>query len=283
MTKLSQLLGFVGRTSPPARKLISVSWYRYVSWRYRNPELTFMNYGFADLDPSAPLPPLFPEDEPYRPYIQLYEHLAGRIRLEDRDVLEVGCGRGGGASYVMRYLRPASLTAVDVVARSVAFCRARHPVCGLNFLQGDAEAMPLPDDAFDVVLNIESCHCYSSMARFLAEVSRVLRQGGLFLMADFWPAQEIATLRRRLAAAGFERVREQVITPNVLRALDEDHGRKVALIRAHVFPLFRGLFARAAGLKGTEMYEAFRRGEFEYLSYIARKPEVPAMRWANPI
>lgn len=281
MTKLSQFLEFVSRTCPPVRKFFFVSWYRYVSWRYRSPELTFMNYGFVKLDPSAPLPHLCQEDEPYRPYIQLYEHLAGNISLEGRNVLEVGCGRGGGASYVMRYLRPASLTAVDVVARSIAFCRARHTASGLHFLQGDAEAMPLPDDAFDVVLNIESCHCYSSMARFLSEVSRVLRQGGLFLLADFWPARGIATLRRCLAASGFECVREQVITPNVLRALDEDHGRKVDLINAHVCPLFRGLVARAAGLKGTEMYDAFRRGEFEYLSYIARKPEVPATSLAK--
>lgn len=276
MTMLSQFLGFVSQKCPPARKFGSVSWYRYVSWRYRDPNLTFMNYGFASLDPSAPGPRLDPEDEPYRPYIQLYEHLTRNVSLEGRDVLEVGCGRGGGASYLMRYLRPASLTALDVVAGAVAFSQVRHAISGLHFLQGDAEAIPLPDDAFDVVLNVESCHCYSSMPFFLAEVSRVLRRGGLLLVADFWPAKDVATFRRHLAAAGFACMREQVITPNVLRALDEDHGRKAALINAHVFPLFRGLFARAVALKGTDMYEAFRRGEFEYLSYITQKPKVPA-------
>lgn len=259
---LSKLLG-----------LVNVSWYRYVSWRYPNPELTFMNYGFADLDPSVRPLALDPGDEPYRLYIQLYHHLAGGVPLEGRDVLEVGCGRGGGASYVMRYLRPAYLTAVDLVPRSVAFCRARHAIQGLTFLQGDAEALGLPDEAFDVVLNVESCHCYPSMTRFLAEVWRVLRPGGLLLMADFWPAQEMAVLRRRLPPAGFEHVQVQVITPNVLRALDADHGRKRALIEAHVSPLFRGLFARAVALRGTEIYEAFRRGKLEYLSCVVRKPE----------
>lgn len=272
----SKFLGVVGRTLRSAKKRLSGSWYRYVSWRYPNPELTFMNYGFADLDPSVRPLALEPCDEPYRLYIQLYHHLAGSVPLEGRDVLEVGCGRGGGASYVMRYLRPASLTAVDLVPRAVAFCRARHPIPGLTFLHGDAQALGLPSETFDVVLNVESCHCYPAMTRFLGEVWRVLRPGGLLLMADFWPAQDLAVLRRWIPAAGFERVQEQVITPSVLRALDEDHGRKSALIETHVVPLLRGLFARAAALRGTAIYEAFRRGKFEYLSHLARKPGVPS-------
>jgi hypothetical protein len=48
-------------------------------------------------------------DEPDRHWIQLYHHVAGAVDLEKCTVLEVGSGRGGGASFIKRYLRPASV------------------------------------------------------------------------------------------------------------------------------------------------------------------------------
>ena len=63
-----------------------------------------MNYGWASLDPTASALTLRPEDEPNRYCIQLYHRVASVVDLCGSDVLEVGCGRGRGASYVMRYL-----------------------------------------------------------------------------------------------------------------------------------------------------------------------------------
>ncbi len=84
---------------------------------------------------------------------------------------EVSCGHGGGASYLTRTLRPASYTGLDLNEAGIAFCRTRHHVPGLDFVQGDAENLPFDAQSFDAVINIEAAHLYPQFRRFLAEVT----------------------------------------------------------------------------------------------------------------
>jgi SAM-dependent methyltransferase len=186
-------------------------------------------------------------------------------------VLEVGCGRGGGAAYMLRYLRPASLTGIDLAANAVAFCRRRHCLPCLTFASGDAEAMPFASGSYDVIVNVESSHCYGSMERFLCEVQRVLRPGGYFLFTDHRSRDRLDTLRWQFRSAGLEPLGETDITPNVLRALDLDNDRKLALIRRKAPPLISKRFQQFAGIRGTKTYEAFKSGELIYMSFTLRR------------
>ena len=129
--------------------------------------------------------PLAASDEPNRYGIQLYHRTATQADLSGKQVLEVSCGHGGGASYLVRTLRPASYTGLDLNADGIAFCRKRHNLPGLDFVHGDAESLPFADESFDAVINVEASHGYPDFPRFLAEVARVLRPGGHFLYADF--------------------------------------------------------------------------------------------------
>ena len=66
-----------------------------------------MNYGYDAPNLSLKLENA---DEVERYPIQLYHHVASQSELKDKIVLEVGSGRGGGASYIARYLNPLSIT-----------------------------------------------------------------------------------------------------------------------------------------------------------------------------
>ena len=230
-----------------------------------------MNFGYKDPDPAiAPLA-LFPADELERSAIQLYHHVLSVVDLRDRDVLEIGCGRGGGCWYISRYFEPRSVTGLDLSPRAIALCRRRYARTGLSFRQGDAEAIPLADRAFDVVVNVETSHCYLSMERAMSEVSRVLRNGGHFLFADLYPAEQIPGLREQLGSAGLRWVKEEIITANVLTALDGDHERKQGLIRENIPRLFRAQFQQFAGLRDSAIYRAIRERRLEYVSYVLWK------------
>jgi SAM-dependent methyltransferase len=170
--------------APLTKRLLWRGWYQFLAARYRDPSWTFMNYGYRPPEPVAPLV-LDPADEADRSCIQLYDVVSGAVPLAGREVLEIGSGRGGGASYVARYLKPRRMVAVDLSTRAVALCRARFDLPGLSFQEGDAEQLPFGDRAFDAVLNVESSHCYGRLPVFLREVRRVLRPGGEFLYADF--------------------------------------------------------------------------------------------------
>lgn len=62
-----------------------------------------MNYGYAPLEGEDDRLVLEPADEYNRSYIYLYEHLLSGVAVEGKEMLEVGCGRGGGAEYIARY------------------------------------------------------------------------------------------------------------------------------------------------------------------------------------
>jgi hypothetical protein len=101
------------RKSPRLRKLLAYRIYQFLANRYRTREWTFMNYGYVPADPVDDVPHLEKADELDRSSIALYNHVAGAVPLEGCDTLEVGCGRGGGSSFIARYLRPRTMTGVD--------------------------------------------------------------------------------------------------------------------------------------------------------------------------
>jgi len=234
----------------------------------READMVFMNYGWAGTDEDADVP-LLPEDETNRYCIQLYHRVASAIDLAGLDVLEVGCGRGGGASFVMRYLQTRTLTGLDRARRAISFCQGHYDTPGLTFVRGDAEALEFGEATFDAVINVESSHCYGAMDRFLAGVRRVLKPGGHLLYADVREQSAVPTLRRQFGEAGLAVVEEESLSGAVLRALELDNERKRALIQKKVPRLLRPAFDQFAAMEGTEsVYETLRRGHKQYLRFV---------------
>ena len=87
----------------------------------------------------------------------------------------MGSGRGGGASYISRHLKPKSVVGIDISKNAVRLCKSTHQYPNLSFYVGDSEKIPFEDESFDVVLNVESSHCYGNILLFLTEVKRVLK------------------------------------------------------------------------------------------------------------
>ncbi|HRG56523.1 MAG TPA: class I SAM-dependent methyltransferase, partial [Lacunisphaera sp.] len=127
-------------------------------------------------------------------------------------------------------LHPAHYTGLDLNPTGIAFCRRRHRVAGLDFVQGDAGNLPFADASFDAVINVEASHCYPDFPRFLAEVARVLRPGGHFLYADFRFNEGLADWEQALAGAPLKQVGTRVINAEVLRGMDLNSARSQALL-----------------------------------------------------
>ena len=230
-----------------------------------------MNYGYEPVDDNCQRLELAASDEDDRYCIQLYHHVAGGVDLTDLDVLEVGSGRGGGASFIKRYLNAGTMTGVDFSAKAVTFCGQVHQLEGLSFCQGDAEALPFEEASFDAVVNVESSHCYGSMPAFLKQVERVLRPGGHFLFADFRAAADIELLTQHLQQSGMTIVEEEVITPGVVNALSLDSERKKSLISGQIRWWLSGTFQQFAGLKDSAVFRHFQDGGFVYKRFLLRK------------
>lgn len=254
----------------PIRKAIWQIWYPFLTRRLRGEEVLFLNYAF-ETDPPVGLP-LEPADEPNRACIQLYHHIATQVELRGRDVLEVSCGHGGGASWITRTLRPASYTGLDLNPSGIAFCQQRHPVNGLRFVQGDAQQLPCPAQSLDAVINVEASHCYPDFPGFLAEVARVLKPGGHFLYADFRFRDQWAEWEQAIADAPLEIVQTRDIRAEVLRGMERNAARSEKLICQRLPKFLHSLGRDFAGLPGARVYEALKSGELSYRSWCCRKP-----------
>ena len=254
---------------PSVRKGIWRLWYPFLTRRLRGEEVLFLNYAF-ETDPPVGLI-LDAADEPNRASIQLYHHVATQVGWQGREVLEVSCGHGGGASWLTRTLQPASYTGLDLNPEGIAFCQRRHQVPGLAFRQGDAQKVPFADGVLDVVINVEASHCYPDFAGFLREVARVLKPGGHFLYADFRFSDQFAEWEAAIAKAPLRMVQTRDIRDEVLRGMECNAARREALICQRLPKFLHGLGRDFAGIPGSRVYEALKARELSYRSWCFQK------------
>jgi ubiquinone/menaquinone biosynthesis C-methylase UbiE len=118
---------------------------------------------------------------------------AAGLRGDER-VLDVAAGAGHTALAFAP--RVASVVAVDLTEAMLATGRRLAEENGITnaaFVLGDAEHLPFPDAAFDVVTCRYAAHHFARPAAAVREWARVLRPGGSLLLADVVSPDDPAT------------------------------------------------------------------------------------------
>lgn len=229
-----------------------------------------MNFGYVPNEHEKALV-LLPGDEIDRYFIQLYHYLAIKTRIDGKDVLEVGSGRGGGSSYMYNYLHPKSMTGLDLAGGAVRFANQYWAHDGLRFIQGNAESIPLPDEGMDVVINVESSHAYGSFPTFVSEVKRVLKPGGIFLITDMRLPEGLKTVQGYLSGSGMEVLEEEDITDNVVRAMDTDDENRIRRIHTLVPSWLQSAIKEFVGVKESAIHRHLRDRDRLYYRWMLRK------------
>jgi ubiquinone/menaquinone biosynthesis C-methylase UbiE len=109
---------------------------------------------------------------------------------EATSVLEVGAGTGLFATAFARRLPGSVVYAADVSPEMVEWMCGHLGAADLEQvtpLLSDALALPLADDAIDLVTMINVHHEFDDARAALREARRVLRPGGVLLIADWRP------------------------------------------------------------------------------------------------
>jgi ubiquinone/menaquinone biosynthesis C-methylase UbiE len=101
-------------------------------------------------------------------------------------VLDVACGPGYGAGQAAA--RGAEALGLDFSSEMVAEARRRLP--DVEFVEGDAQRLDLPDAAFDAVVCIFGIAHLPDADAAIAEAFRVLRSGGRFAFTAWSPPEE---------------------------------------------------------------------------------------------
>ncbi|WP_026932112.1 class I SAM-dependent methyltransferase [Glycomyces tenuis] len=169
--------------------------------------------------------------------------IAGRARGR---TLEVAVGTGLNLEH---YPDDVAITGVELSPRMLERARRRAASLGIDadLRLGDAQRMDFDGASFDTVVVTFSLCCVPDEARAVAEMARVLRPGGLFLLADHVESTSM-----------WIRALQRVIEIGSVPFAGEHFRRRP--IR-HV---------EAAGLR-IEEHDRFKKGMIERLA--ARKPE----------
>lgn len=110
-------------------------------------------------------------------------------RIDDgQRILDVGCGFGGTIAWINQRHQRVSLHGLNLDYRQLE--RAQSSVQPrtsnrIEWVNGNAVTLPYADSSFDRVLALECAFHFSSRKKFLSEVQRVLKPGGLLFLSDF--------------------------------------------------------------------------------------------------
>jgi ubiquinone/menaquinone biosynthesis C-methylase UbiE len=228
-----------------------------------------LNCGYQEVDfPAIELPP---DCEAERLGFQLYHRLASSAPLEGADIVEVGCGRGGGARYLAGHFRPLGYWATDlclVFNLANHFKRRPRP---LRFRRARADRLPFGAHSFDFGLAVEAVHPLRDKAAFLGEMARVLRPGGRLLIADFFYVREsspnaLAGFRAAIAKSAFKVDFEENWTPQALAALEADSPRRLAEIQ-RLPRVFRKMAVSFACAVPSPLYRQLHDGRAVYAHF----------------
>jgi trans-aconitate methyltransferase len=199
---------------------------------------------------------LWAAGEAYEPYVGRWsrlvavEFLARLGATPQGRWLDVGCGTGALTGAILDRCVPSSVLGVDPSEAFLAYARRQVTDPRAEFRQGDAQALPTPDAAFDVVVSGLVLNFVPDQPKAAAELRRAARPGGtvaayvwdyadgMQMMRRFWDAA--AALDPAGAGDKDEALRFALCRPEPLSRLFEAAGlRDVAVAQVEVPTLFR--------------------------------------------
>jgi SAM-dependent methyltransferase len=127
----------------------------------------------------------FEDGAAYERMMGVWSRLAGEIFLEwiaptaGLRWIDVGCGSGAFSELIVERAAPAEVQGIDPSEAQLAFARSRPAARLAQFRQGDAMALPFPNEPFDAAVMALVVFFVPEPRKGVAEMARVVRAGGV--------------------------------------------------------------------------------------------------------
>jgi cyclopropane fatty-acyl-phospholipid synthase-like methyltransferase len=178
-------------SNQPEHKIEIANYYHRTEWVYRM---------FWNLDQSLGIHFGFWEDgvtNLTEAIIKQNQVMAAMAQIKPTDkVLDAGCGVGGSSLWLAKHIG-CQVTGITITPKQVISANENAKKAGVadktQFFELDYLNTSFPDQYFDVIWAIESvCHAPDKRA-FLKEAARILKPGGMIIIADFFQTKPTLT------------------------------------------------------------------------------------------
>lgn len=106
----------------------------------------------------------------------------------DEQVLDCGCGGGANIAVFLERLPEGAVTGLDYSTVSVEKARAVNRAAieagRCSVVQGNVQELPFEDAQFEIVTAFETIYFWKDLAHCFAEIHRVLKSGGVFMITN---------------------------------------------------------------------------------------------------
>ena len=114
-----------------------------------------------------------------------YPYISSELEKEEyQDLLDCGCGTGPMISLLYEKDPSKHYTGIDITPRMIEVGRGKN-LSGVDWIIGDCEDLPFPENSFDVIICSNSCHHYPNPQQFFYSVEKVLRPKGRLILQDY--------------------------------------------------------------------------------------------------
>ena len=186
--------------------------------------------------------------------------------LQGLEVIELGCGTAYFGAWLKRH-GARRVLGVDITPAQLDTAREMNEEfgLGLEFLKANAEAVPLPDESFDLAFSEYGASLWCDPYRWIPEAARLLRRGGELVFMR-------STDLEMVCSSDTEHIGQQLVRP--LKAMhrldwtDDEVGESTEFHVSHseLFQILRG--AGFEVLDFRELYASENSVDHPYYQYV---------------
>ncbi|SFP76121.1 Methyltransferase domain-containing protein [Nitrosomonas cryotolerans] len=206
--------------------------------------------------------------------LQLYDEYVTLLAGENiEQVLEIGCGAGGGLMYMQSCLPQTNFTGLDRCKEALKTCKYFFDEQQSDIkLYNSINEIHKDNKKFDAVMSVET-GIYKNPSIF-SDIHKLLDDDGVFIYYDNANFEKLDGIFKSIEASGFEIALIRDITENVFQACEYDTPRRLEIIKKYLpksLKPFNNEILRYMCVKDSSRYNNYSIGKKRAFMLKARK------------
>ncbi len=166
-------------------------------------------------------------------YMKMLDMVPGiHENAKDIRVIEFGCGRGGGCYVLKNYYHIQNITAVDLSSANIKLASKFVP--NVKFISADAVEFNT-EDKFDLVLNLESSHRYSSRLAFFKKIASMMNEDSWFVFGDLIRKHELEKVEKMFQESRLKIIKTETANDEVVKSINQNSPKQYPLVTMFPF------------------------------------------------